>query len=90
MPHQLSAPRSGDGSGDLERRVEAADDLVRQTVVSLCKDCPSGALGPAAHGALKGLRPGVRGALGALEEIEERRPLTDEETARRRAFAMLL
>ena len=90
MPHQLSALRSGDGSGDLERRVEATDDLVCQTVVLLCKGCPPGSLGPNARGALAGLRPKVRGALGALEEIEERRPLTDEEVARRRAFAMLL
>ncbi len=90
MPHHLSALRSGDRSGDLERRVEATDDLVRRTVVLLCKGCPPGSLGPTAHRALAGMRPRVRGALGALEEIEERRPLTDEEVARRRAFAMLL
>ncbi len=90
MPHQPSALRSGDGSGDLVRRVEATDDLVRRTVVLLCKGCPPGSLGPTAHRALVNLRPGVQGALGALEEIEERRPLTDEEVARRRAFAMLL
>ena len=90
MPDHLSAPRSGEGSGDLERRVEAADELVRRTVVLLCKGCPPGAIGPAAHDALAGMRPRVRWALGALEGIEERRPLTDEELARRRAFAMLL
>lgn len=76
--------------GDLERRVEAADDLVRRTILLLCKECPPGSLGPAAHEALAGMRPGVRGALAALEGIAETRPLTEEEAARRRAFAVLL
>ncbi len=86
MPNHLSTR----GGGDLKRRVEAADELVVRTVVLLCKGCPPGALGPAAHDALAGMRPRVRGALGAIEAIEGRRPLTEEELARRRAFAMLL
>ena len=86
MPNHLST-RDG---GDLERRVEAADELVVRTVVLLCKGCPPEALGPTAHDALAGMRPRVRGALVALEGIEGRRPLTEEEVARRRAFGMLL
>ena len=86
MPNHLSTC----GGGDPERRVEAADELVIRTVVLLCKGCPPGALETAAHDALAGMRPRVRGALGALEEIEEKRPLTEEEVARRRAFGMLL
>ena len=86
MPNHLST-RSG---VDPEQRVEAVDELVRQTVVLLCKGCPPGTLGPAARDALAGMRPGVRWALGALKDIERGRPLTEEELAQRRAFAMLL
>ena len=86
MPNHLST-RDG---GDLERRVEAADEIMVRTVVLLCKGCPPGALGPAAHDALAGMRPGVRGALGAIEAIEGRRPLTEKEVARRHAFELLL
>ena len=83
--------RSTRDGGELERRVQAADDLVRQTVVLLCKDCPPGtSLGPAAREALASITPRVRVALEALEDIERKRPLTEEELARRRAFAMIL
>ena len=87
MPHQRSAHRSADGCDDLERRVRAADELVHETVLLLCRGRPLGSLGAAAHDALMGLGPRVR---GALEEIERLRPLTDEELARRHAFTMLL
>jgi hypothetical protein len=36
------------------------------------------------------MRPRMSEALGALEDIEGPRPLTEEESARRRALAMLL
>jgi hypothetical protein len=90
MAHHRSAHRSADGCDDLERRVRAADELVRETVLLLCRSCPPGSLGAAAHDALMGLGPRVRGALVALEAIERLRPLTDEELARRHAFTMLL
>ena len=67
-----------------------ADELVHERVLFLCRSCPPGSLGAAAHDALMGLRPEVREALAALEEIERLRPLTDEELAQRRAFTTLL
>jgi hypothetical protein len=90
MVHQRSAHRSADGCDDLDRKVQAADQLVQETVLLLCWSCPPGSLGAAAHDALMELRPGVRVALAALEEIERLRSLTDEELARRHAFTMLL
>ena len=91
MPNHFSARSgTGDGRDDPEQSVEAADELVRQTVVLLCKGCPPESFGPAARDALVGMRPRVRRALGALEDIEGQRPLTEEEIARRRAFGMLL
>jgi hypothetical protein len=90
MAHHRSAHRSANGCEDLELRVRAADELVRETVVLLCRGRPPGSLGAAARDALTGIRPEVRGALAALEDIEGLRPLTDEELALRRAFTMLL
>ena len=91
MPNHFSARGgAGDGRDELVRRVRAADELVRRTVLLLCKDCPPGSSGRAARDARGGMGPGVRAALGALEDIEGKRPLNDEELARRRAFAMLL
>jgi hypothetical protein len=63
---------------------------VRETVLLLCRGRPPGSLAVAAHDALVGLQPEVRGALAALEDIEVHRPLTKEELARRRAFTTLL
>lgn len=90
MPHHRSAHRSAEGCEDLERMVHVADELVHERVLFLCRSCPPGSLGAAAHDALMGLRPRARGALAALEEIERLRPLTDEELARGQAFTMLL
>jgi hypothetical protein len=90
MAYHRSAHRSADGCDDLERRVQAAGELVRETVLLLCRSRPPGSLAVAAHDALKGLQPEVRGALVALEGIERLRPLTDEELAWRRALTMLL
>ena len=86
MPNHLSTR----GGGDLERRVEAANQLMVRTVVLLCKGCPPGSLGTAARDALAGMRPRVREAMEALEDIEGLRSLTEDELARRRALAMLL
>ncbi len=90
MQHRRSAQSSTEGCEDLERRVQAVDELVREAVLLLCRGRPPGSLGAAARDALMALRPEVRGALAALEDIEGFRPLTDEELARRRAFTMLL
>ncbi len=90
MRHHRSAYGSAEGCEDLEWSTRAADELVRETVVLLCRGRPPGSLGAAARDALMGLRHEVRGALAALEDIEGHRPLTDEELARRRAFTMLL
>ncbi len=91
MRHHRSAHRSAEGFDDLERRVRATDELVREAVLLLCRGRrPPGSLGAAARDALEGLGPEVLRALAALEDIEELRPLTDEELARRRAFTMLL
>lgn len=90
MQHYRSAQRRAEGCKDLERRVQAADELVREAVLLLCRGRSPGSLGAAAHDALMGLRPEVRKALAALEDIEGLRHLTDEELARRRAFTMLL
>jgi hypothetical protein len=73
-----------------ERRVEAADALLRETVKLLSRRCPSDLLEAAAHDDLVYLRPHLEEALAATVDIERRRPLTDEELARRRAFKMLV
>ncbi len=90
MQHRRSAQSSTEGCEDLERRVQAVDELVREAVLLLCRGRPPGSLGAAALDALIVLRPEVREALAALEEIERLRPLTDEELAQRRAFTTLL
>ncbi len=72
-----------------EQRVEQTDALLQDTVEHLSR-CPIHLLGMAAREALMNLRPHLKDALDALEDIEGRRTLTDEELARRRAFKMLL
>ena len=73
------------------RVVEHSDALVRQTVLSLSR-LPAGGhiLEGAAREEIRGLKPHLEEALEALEEIESRRGLTDQELAQRRAFRMLL
>lgn len=73
-----------------EQRVETATDLVVRAVLRLSRRCPAPARAAAAQEVLADLKPLVHGALEALEDIEERRHLTDEEQARRHAFATLL
>ena len=90
MQHHRQAHRRADECDELERRVRAADELVREAVLLLCRGRPPGSLGAAARDALEGLGPEVLRALAALEDIEGLRPLTDEELARRHAFTTLL
>jgi hypothetical protein len=81
---------SGEDSSEPERKVDEAASLLRETVEHLSRRCPSYLLGAAAYEGLTDLRPHLEEALAALEDIEGRRRLTDEELARRRAFKMLL
>jgi hypothetical protein len=74
----------------LERAVETTGEFVQQRVVRLARCYPLPLLGEAAREELQQLRPSVQEALGALEEIEGRRGLTDEELAKRHAFMSLL
>ena len=84
---QITSQRLGD---EPEQRVEAADVLLQETVERLSRRCPPHLLEAAAHDDLVYLRPYLEEALAATVDIERRRPLTDEELARRRAFKMLL
>jgi hypothetical protein len=90
MLHHRSVKKTSAERDDLERKVEMADALLRETIEHLARCCPPPLLGTAACESLEGLRPHVQEALEALGEIEGRRDLTDEELSRRYAFKMLL
>jgi hypothetical protein len=81
---------SGGYEQDPERAVEATDTLVQQRVERLARCCPLPLLGEAAREELLQLRPRLEEALGALEDLEGQRGLTDKELARRHAFKTLL
>ena len=72
------------------RVVEHSDALVRRTVLGLSRLPAEHILEGAARDELRGLKPHLEEALEALEEIEQRRGLTHQELAQRRAFRMLL
>jgi hypothetical protein len=74
----------------LERAVVTTGELVQQRIVRLARLCTPPLLGEAAREELQQLRPSLQEALGALEDIEGRRGLTDEELAKRHAFTTLL
>ena len=91
MPYHRSTHRSCEPHGtDLEQSVEAVAELVSQTVLRLTRECPADSRGVIARDALMDLRPRVHEALEALEDLKDRRNLTDEEHARRHAFVTLL
>jgi hypothetical protein len=90
-PHcSIRTTYSEERSDDPERRVEQTDALLQETVELLSRGCPADLLEAAAYDDLVYLRPHLQGALAALEDIEGRRSLAEEELARRRAFKMLL
>jgi flagella basal body P-ring formation protein FlgA len=60
------------------------------TVERLSRRCPAHLVGAVARENLLELRPLLQDALAALEDIERRRNLTEEELALRHAFRMLL
>ena len=72
------------------RVVEHSDALVRRTVLGLSRLPVEHILEGAAREEMRGLKPHLEEALEALEEIEGRRGLTDQELALRRAFKLLL
>jgi hypothetical protein len=78
-----SAPTSAESQSDLlselERRVEW-----------LCRRCPEEIRATAAHEEMVELRPRVQEAIEGLENIKERRRLTEEEKALQRALSLLL
>ena len=74
---------------ELQQRVDGAAKLLTETVESLRRS-PPGRMVPAARKALVDLRPPLEKALEALEDIERRRDLTDEEEDLKHAFKMLL
>jgi hypothetical protein len=72
------------------RVVEHSDALVRRTILGLSRLPAEHILEGAAREEMRGLKPHLEEALEALEEIEGRRGLTDQELALRRAFKLLL
>jgi hypothetical protein len=76
--------------GELERRVERVDALMRGEIGSLpCAHPEHREICGRAAEALGRLRPHLEGALAALSRIEEDRELTERELSYRRAFRML-
>ena len=73
----------------LERRVEATDKLLRETVEWLSRPYPTHSVRAAACDSLVDLRPHLEG-LSALADIERRRELTDQECSWQRAFRIVL
>jgi hypothetical protein len=91
MPSHRSVHRTnGERRCEPQRRIEQTNALLQQTVELLSRRCPPHLLEAAAHDDLLYLRPHLQEALAALEDIEGRRSLTEEELSRRRAFKMLL
>ena len=81
---------SGSYEQDLERVAEVTTTLVQQRAGRLARCCPPPLLGESAREELLQLRPRLEEALGALEDLEGRRGLSDQELAWRRAFKTLL
>lgn len=90
MASHSSVQTNSEGRSEPERRVEAADALLQETVELLSRHCPPHLLEAAAHDDLMYMRPQLDAALAAIVDIERRRTLTDEELTRRRAFKTLL
>ncbi len=87
---EASKEKRRDECSRLERRVEATDKLLRETVECLSRYYPTHSVGTAAYDSLVDLRPHLEGALSALANIECRRDLTDQECSRQRAFRIAL
>lgn len=72
-----------------EEIVEATDELLREKVEHLSRDCAPHLLAIKAHDDLLGMRLQLEEALEALTEIEHSRDLTEAEITRRHAFRAL-
>jgi hypothetical protein len=72
-----------------ESRSELLEELER-TLEWLCRRCPEDVRGRAAHEELVELRPRAHEAIEAINEIQERRSLDEDELACRRALRLLL
>ncbi len=90
MSQEASEAKRHDEQSRLERRIEATDRLLRESVECLSRHHPTHSVGAAAYGILADLRPRLEEALSALEDIERERELTDEEYSRQRAFRIVL
>lgn len=87
---EVSKEKRHDECSRLERRVEATDKLLRETVECLSRRYPTHSVGTAACDSLVNLRPHLERALSALADIERRRDLTDQECSWQRAFRIAL
>jgi hypothetical protein len=76
--------------GRFEDEVDRAGALVCEAIGRLTRHYPEHAIRGAASDDLRRMKSDFLGALAALAEIEQRRRLTHEELAHRRAFKMLL
>ena len=72
-----------------EDHKELQSELSR-TVGWLCRSCPEDLRGEVAREEIVGVRPRVQEAIEALRDTKERRRLTAEELAWRRALTLLL
>jgi hypothetical protein len=90
LHHHRPMERAGAEQSELERKVEVADGLLRETLVRLSHRSLPDLLEASARDDLMDLKPHLEEALASLEDIEGRRSLTDEELSRRRAFKMFL
>lgn len=83
MQTHRSVSRSADDKNNLRSELERA-------LEQLCRYCSEDLRGTVAHEKLVILMPRVQEAIEDLEEIEKRRPLTEEELAQRHAIRLLL
>jgi hypothetical protein len=77
----------------VSRRAESRSELLEElesTLEWLCRRCPEEVRGRAAHEELEEFRPRVQKAIEEFKEIQERRPLSEDELACRRALRLLL
>ncbi len=90
MRHQASSGSRHEERSCLERRLEAADKLLQETVECHSRHYPTHSMGAAARDSLAELRPHLEDALRALADIERRRELSDQEHSWQRAFRLVL
>jgi hypothetical protein len=90
MPYEDSKERRHEECSCPERRIEATDRLLRETVERLSRHHTTHPVGRAACDSPADLRPHMENGLRALADIEQRRDLTDQEHSWQRAFRMVL